>query len=195
MPRLAGRGLSQSFLESLNKSCEAHGPSLATYRIMPRTEISKLPDDSRVWLFGISPALDSAKSARMLERIDAFLADWNAHGQPIRSAREVRDGAFLVIAVDKQAETSGCSIDRMFGTLRQLEQELGVAILDANRIFFRHGDGRIDAITRSEFAKRGDRHTLVFDTLAERLADIRSGAWERHAEDSWHARLIASRAT
>lgn len=161
---------------------------------MPSTDIQQLPDDSRMWLFGISPALDAAKSARLLQRVDAFLADWNAHGQPIRSGRELRHGSFLVIAVDRQAETSGCSIDRMFGTLRQVEQELGVAILDANRVFVRHGDGHIDAITRAEFSRRGDRHTMVFDTLAERLADIRSGAWERHAEDSWHARLLRQRA-
>jgi len=157
---------------------------------MPRTDIEHLPNDSRIWLFGISPALDERKSSRLLERVDAFLADWNAHGQPIRSARELRDGSFLIVAVDKQAETSGCSIDRMFGTLRQLERELGVAILDANRIFIRHGDGRIDSITRADFVERGDRHTIVFDTTAERVGDIRSGAWERRAEDSWHAKLL-----
>jgi len=85
---------------------------------MPRTDITQLSDESRIWLFGISPALDAAKSRRLLDGVDAFLADWNAHGQPIRAAREIREGSFLVIAVDKQAETSGCSIDRMFGTLR-----------------------------------------------------------------------------
>ena len=147
-----------------------------------------------MWLFGISPALDDAKSSRLLERIDAFLAEWNAHGHPIRSARDLREGSFLVIAVDKDAETSGCSIDRMFGTLRQLERDLGVAILDANRIFVRHGDGHIDAITRAEFSQRGDRHTIVFDTTAERLGDVRRGGWERHAEDSWHSKLLGTSA-
>ncbi len=159
---------------------------------MPITDITQLSDESRIWLFGISPALDAAKSRRLLDGVDAFLADWNAHGQPIRAAREIREGSFLVIAVDKQAETSGCSIDRMFGTLRQLERELDVAILDANRIFVRHGDGHVDAITRDDFTQGGDRHTIVFDTTAERLGEIRSGAWERHAEDSWHARLLGT---
>ena len=147
-----------------------------------------------MWVFGISPALDHAKSARLLESVDKFLADWNAHGHPIRSARELREGSFLLIVVDKDAETSGCSIDRMFGTLRQLERDLGVAILDANRIFVRHGDGHVDAITRAEFAERGDRHTVVFDTTAERLGEIRTGTWERHAEDSWHKKLLGTSA-
>lgn len=161
---------------------------------MPATDISQLPAESRVWVFGISPSLDATKAARLLERVDAFLAEWNAHGQPIRSARDLRERAFLVIAVDKQAETSGCSIDRLFGTLRQLESELGVAILDANRVFVRHGDGHVDAISRDDFTLNADRHTIVFDTTAERLGDLRGGGWERHAEDSWHAKLLGTAA-
>jgi hypothetical protein len=157
---------------------------------MPQTRIENLPDDARVWVFGISPALDETKSAPFLSRIDAFLAEWAAHGNPITSARDLIEGSFLVIGVDHAAETSGCSIDRMFGTLRQLESELGVQILDPNRVFVRHGDGHVDAMTRAEFREKGDAHTHVFDTIAERLGDIRSGRWERPAEQSWHRQLL-----
>ena len=160
---------------------------------MPRTDIATLSDEARIWIFGISPALDASRAATMLSRIDPFLDDWAAHGQPIRSAREIRDGSFLIVAVEKSAETSGCSIDRMFGTLRQLERDLGVAILDAGRVFFRHGDGRVDAMSRAELRDRGDLHTIVFDTTAERLGEVRSGRWERRAELSWHRDLIGIR--
>ncbi|HEY6843402.1 MAG TPA: hypothetical protein VI391_04485, partial [Thermoanaerobaculia bacterium] len=84
---------------------------------MPRTDISKLPDESRIWIFGISPALDAAKRSRLLAAVDTFLDRWSAHNQPIVSARDVVHDSFLVIAVDQQSETSGCSIDRMFGLL------------------------------------------------------------------------------
>jgi hypothetical protein len=157
---------------------------------MPQTAIENLPDDARVWVFGISPALDAAKSARFLTTIDSFLAQWAAHNQPITSSRDLIEGSFLVIAVDHDAETSGCSIDRMFGTLRQLESELGVQILDANRVFVRHGDGHVDAVSRADFRERGDLHTVVFDTIVERLGEIRSGRWERPAEQSWHRQLL-----
>ena len=157
---------------------------------MPQTRIENLPDDARVWVFGISPALDQTKSARFLSRIDTFLAEWAAHGNPITSARDLIEGSFLVISVDHAAETSGCSIDRMFGTLRQLESELGVQILDPNRVFVRHGDGRVGAMTRDEFRDAGDAHTVVFDTLAERLGDVRGGRWQRPAAESWHRQLL-----
>src|SRR5207247_9471611 len=104
--------------------------------------------------------------------------------------------SFRNSVIDKTSETSGCSIDRMFGLLRQLERDLGVAILDPNRVFVRHGDGHVSAMTRDEFRAAADPHTVVFDTLAERLGDVRGGRWERRAGESWHSKLLgAARAT
>lgn len=157
---------------------------------MPRIDISQLPDDARIWLFGISPSLDDARSATLLSQVDAFLDSWAAHGTPISAARSLVDHTFLVVGIDKEAEASGCSIDRMFGLLRNLEGELGVRILDSDRVFFRHGDGRIDATSRATFGANADKHTIVFDTTAERLAEIRGGEWEKRAEESWHSRLL-----
>lgn len=157
---------------------------------MPRQDMSKLSNDAHAWIFGITPSLDEAGRAKLLRRVDSFLDEWVAHGNPIDSARDVIEGTFLVIAADSRSERSGCSIDRLFGSLRQLEQELGVKILDANRIFFRHGDGRVDAMTRAEFREKGDAHTIVFDTTAETVGEIRNGGWERRAEFSWHRDLL-----
>jgi hypothetical protein len=160
---------------------------------MPTIEMSALPDDARIWIFGISPTLDEAGSATLLSRIDTFLGDWAAHGTPITSARQVMWGSFLIVGIDKKSEASGCSIDRMFALLRQIEDELFIEILNSDRIFVRHGDGHVDAITRGEFSESGDYHTIVFNTAAERLEQVRSGAWERRAEESWHRALLTAR--
>jgi hypothetical protein len=157
---------------------------------MPRIELSSLPDDAQTWIFGVSPALDESKSALLLGAVDAFLADWAAHGDPIHAGRDLLEGSFLVIAVDREAETSGCSIDRMFGTLRDLERQLGVTILDSGRVFFRHGDGRPDALSRPQFREKADLHTHVFDTTVSRLGAVRSGSWEKTASESWHRDLL-----
>lgn len=157
---------------------------------MPGRDLKRLSDDAYIWIFGVSPPLDEAGEAKMLQRVDAFLDNWAAHGAPIDSGRDLIEGTFLVIAADSRSERSGCSIDRLFGTLRQLESDLGVKILDADRVFFRHGDGRVDAMSRAEFREKGDAHTIVFDTTAETLRDIRSHVWERKAENSWHRSLL-----
>jgi hypothetical protein len=157
---------------------------------MSRVEIDSLPDTSKTWLFGISPSLNETQSRQLLQQVDQFLDEWAAHGTPVTSARALLENSFLAIAVDEQSETSGCSIDRMFGLLRHFENDLGVSILDANRVFVRHTDGRVEALSRTEFRARGDLHTTVFDTTAERLADIRSGHWIRQAQDAWPGKLL-----
>ncbi|HSY48621.1 MAG TPA: hypothetical protein VLC46_07415 [Thermoanaerobaculia bacterium] len=159
---------------------------------MPRIDMNQLDGHSRTWLFGISPALDEPRSRRLLETVDQFLDEWAAHGTPVTSARELLFGSFLAIAVDERSETSGCSIDRMFGLLRQFERDLGVSILDANRVFVRHADGRIEALSRADFRDRGDQHTTVFDTTADRLAEIRNGHWIRKAQDAWPGKLLTA---
>ena len=155
---------------------------------MPRLEMDQLSDDAKVWVFGISPALDENQGALLLRHVDAFLAEWAAHGTPIRSARELRDGSFLIVAADETSETSGCSIDRLFGTLKSLEQQFGVSILDANRIFFRD-DGGVRAVPRAKFSESATLDSIVFDVTAERLAQVRGG-FERRAADSWHRQLF-----
>lgn len=157
---------------------------------MPRIDLPRLPDDSRVWIFGITPALDEGQQPRFLAEVDRFLDGWAAHGEPIASARDLREGVFLIVAAGRDAETSGCSIDRMFGTLQTLERELAVSVLDGSRVFVRHGDGRPEGMSRSEFREKADPHTIVFDTTAATLGQIRSGAWERRAADSWHRDLL-----
>lgn len=157
---------------------------------MPRIDISQLPDDSRIWIFGISPALDARKRTRLLSAVDAFLDGWTAHGQPIVAARDVLHDSFLVIAVDRESETSGCSVDRMFGLLQQLERELSISVLDPNRIFCRTANGSVETLSRADFRKAGKADTVVFDTIAERLSAVRSGGWQTPAGASWHRALI-----
>jgi hypothetical protein len=154
-----------------------------------RVPIEQLSNNAHVWIFGISPALDAARQKVILDQVDAFLDNWAAHGTPIRGARDLRDGSFLVIAADENREKSGCSIDRMFGTLKQLERDLGVQILDSNRVFFRE-ESSVRAVPRSEFRNAATADTRVFDVTAEQLGDVRSGAWEKPARDSWHRQLL-----
>lgn len=156
-----------------------------------RVLLPTLSDHAHVWIFGISPSLDAQKSDHLRSRIDGFLENWAAHGTPIAAAAEVREGSFLIVAADEKRERSGCSIDRLFGTLKELERELGVQILDSTRVFVREG-GNVQAVSRADFARRATPDTPVFDVTAEHLGDVRRGTWERRAADSWHRQLLAT---
>jgi hypothetical protein len=154
-----------------------------------RVPIEQLSNDAHIWIFGISPSLDAQQAGHVLSAVNRFLETWAAHNVPITGAAELREGSFLIVAADEHREKSGCSIDRMFGTLRKLEEDLRVQILDSTRVFFRDG-ASVRAIPRNEFRNAASADTPVFDVTAERLGEIRHGAWERRAADSWHRHLL-----
>jgi hypothetical protein len=154
-----------------------------------RVPIEQLSNEAHVWIFGISPSLDEQKSGVLLRQVDAFLENWAAHGVPITGARDLQEGSFLIVAADEHREKSGCSIDRMFGTLRQLERDLGVQILDSTRVFFREADA-VRAVPRDAFRSAANAETAVYDVTAERLGDVRGGGWVKRAAESWHRHLL-----
>ena len=97
---------------------------------MPSVPFDTLPDDARLWVFASAEPLGAEQSARLLQEVDAFLATWAAHGDPLRAARDWRDDRFLAVGVDQStAGASGCSIDGLFRRLQALEPALGTTLL------------------------------------------------------------------
>jgi hypothetical protein len=162
---------------------------------MPLVPLGSLPDDARVWVFAAERTLAPAEADAVLGTVDAFLGVWAAHGHPLRSARELRDARFLIIAVDESAAgASGCSIDSLVREIRALERQLGVTLVDHGPVVFRDG-ATIRRVARDEFAElaragRVTPDTIVFDNTISRLASLRGGAWELPASASWHGRAF-----
>lgn len=162
---------------------------------MPRIDFDGLPDHGRLWVFPLSRDLTPEERTSVLRLVDAFLDQWAAHGVPLRSARELRAGRFLLVGVDVDAEApSGCSIDALVNRLRALGTELGITFIDHAPVWFREGDG-IRAASRAEFralAGTGETspQTRVFDTSLTQVGQARRGELERPASESWHGRAF-----
>jgi hypothetical protein len=158
---------------------------------MPIVSFDSLPDSARVWVFASDRELSGAAADTLLAAVDQFLSQWKAHGMPLRCAREWRDGRFLAIGVDVDAENaSGCSIDGLFRTLQQLERTIGSRLVGGGRVFYRVGS-EIRAATRDEFIegiKRGEvcGETPVFDTSVTGAKAWRTG-FEQPAGSGWTA--------
>ena len=160
--------------------------------------ISALPDSTRVWVFGaIQPLTDP-----QLQAIDAdltgFVRTWAAHGSQLMAAHTLEENTFIIVGVDENVRgASGCSIDAMVRHLAELEAALDVTLLDGARIWYRTHTGDIVSCERTEFKDRSqqgqiDAATRVFDPTIQNLGELRRGAFERAAGDSWHGRLLAS---
>jgi hypothetical protein len=164
----------------------------------PMTTLDHLPASARLWVFGVSRALSGDEEARLLEAVDGFLEGWKAHGHPLAAAREWRYGRFLLVGVDERVEPpSGCSIDALIRSLRELEQELDAEMVGGAPVWFREGgpDGEIHRISRADFKAaaaegRITPETPVFDLSLTRLGELREGRWELPAGESWHRRYL-----
>lgn len=161
---------------------------------MPVVPFENLPDAARVWIFGSDRPLTEAGTVALLKGVDEHLANWKAHGEPLTVGSQLRDGRFLVVAVDQStAGATGCSIDGLFRVLQGLEGAVGASLVGGGRVFYRGGEGVVQSTTRdqlSELVTSGaiTKNTVVFDTSITDLGTFRSG-FEKRAKDSWIAPL------
>ena len=123
---------------------------------MPRVPFEALPGHGRLWVFPASRTLTDVEVRACLEVVDEFLASWAAHGVPLKSGRELRDGRFLLVGVDVDAEApSGCSIDALVNRLRNFGGELGVTLIDHAPVSFRDATEIPDSVARRVPGSRG----------------------------------------
>lgn len=158
-----------------------------------------LPDSARLWVYGISRPLLADEEVRVLESVDRFLEAWRAHGHPLAAARQWLYGRFLLVGVDETiTPPSGCSIDALVRTLKEIESTLGLEIVGGAPIWYRdERDGSEPRrVTRPEFKDKvlsGEVtvDTMVFDLSLTRVREFREGKWEIRAGDSWHGRYLS----
>lgn len=162
---------------------------------MPKIAFSDLPPEARLWIFPASRPLSREEEAELLSRVDDFLDQWAAHGSPLTSGREWREGRFLMIGVDEStAPPSGCSIDSLARLLKTLGAEWQMSFLDHSAVWFRK-EGEAIRVSRSEFralveAGEADLATPVLDNAIVRVAELQSGGWDKPAGASWHQRAF-----
>jgi len=163
---------------------------------VPIAHFPAVPDAARVWVFGASQPILGDDALSLLSRVEEFLRGWAAHGAPVVGACDWRYDRFLLIAADEEATgASGCSIDSLFRTLRNVEGEIGATLLDGSLVFYRDLAGTVQSLTRPHFRElvaAGDivAKTIVFDNTVGTMGAVRRGEWERRFAGSWQERAF-----
>ncbi len=157
--------------------------------------LERFPDRARVWIYTTSRQLTDEEASRLKSEGNAFVAEWLVHGRQLDAGFDVLFSRFPVFIVDEAVnEISGCGIDSSVKFLMQMENTLGIKMLDKTMLAYRDGKGNIRAVPMNRFTgliDEGviDENTLVFNNLVETFGQMRRG-WQVPLHRSWHKQLL-----
>ena len=123
-----------------------------------------LPPQTRVWIYQANRPLAEVELVPLLPRLAAFAEEWTSHGRQLAASAQFLHRQFLVIGLDETvAGASGCSIDASVRFVRELEQQLGVALLEKSRMAFLT-EGQLLLLTRRELREAIATGQVTADT-------------------------------
>jgi hypothetical protein len=104
----------------------------------------QLSPSSRVWIYSSSRPFTEPEQALIRTALQTFCESWGTHGKGMYTSFEILHEQLLVLAVDEsQLGASGCSIDASVRTLRQLEESLGLDLVDQGKITLKTSEGAL----------------------------------------------------
>jgi hypothetical protein len=150
-----------------------------------------LPPHARIWIYQASRPLTEEELMPLLPRLAAFAEEWTSHGRQLAASAQFLHRQFLVIGLDENvADASGCSIDASVRFVQELEQRLGVHLLEKSRMAFLH-QGQLRLLTRPELraavaAGEVQPDTLYFNNTLTTKAQL-DAQWPAPAGQTWLA--------
>lgn len=159
---------------------------------------TNFPDSAKLWIYPLARPLTEAGRARVTQRLDGFLREWNSHGAAVIGAYRIFEDRFILVTGYVEDGVSGCSTDSMMRVMKSLRDEYGIDGFDRSLVYFRDADRVLRGVTRPEFkalvsAEQVDADTVVFDSTITTVGDLRAGRFETTFGKSWHARAFAAR--
>ncbi|MEE1945576.1 ABC transporter ATPase [Pedobacter sp. KR3-3] len=150
---------------------------------------------SRVWIYQSNRQFTEKETQEIQQQLDAFTAQWTAHGHQLKAKAEIRYGFFIVLIVDQDsASATGCSIDSSVRILKEIENTYGVDLFDRFNMAYKL-DEQVYVNTKEDFEtlisiKKIGPQTIVFNNLVQNLAELEE-KWEVPLENSWHKSIFA----
>jgi len=157
-------------------------------------EFNTLPEHSKIWIYQSNRRFTEDEMEVVSAKTKVFLEQWAAHGTGLQAGFELKYERFIIIAVNQDEQNAtGCSIDASVRFIQELEQELGVELLDKMNVAFKQGDF-VNFKTLLDFKKMAKsgaigKKTIVFNNLVTNIGEYNEN-WEVPAQESWHSRFF-----
>jgi hypothetical protein len=153
-----------------------------------------MPPHSRVWVYQSNRELTDTEILRLDAITAEFISSWTAHNIHLKASYELRYRRFLIISVnEREAQASGCSIDKSLHFIKEVEKLFGISLLERMSFAYKV-DENVRTCSRKEFealirAGEVNDHTLVFNNLVSSKEELDSN-WEIPLYKSWHKQLV-----
>ena len=163
-------------------------------------EYKQLDPASRVWIYQSTHLLtDEQVEAIRLDLAD-FLEHWTAHNRQLYTWGDVLYHRFVVIMADERyAGASGCSIDKSVHFLEQLERKFHISLMERNQVaYLFHNEKtdrdsiktcRLDELKTLMGQGILGPDALVFDNLVKSKEQFDT-EWQKPVTVSWHRKFI-----
>ena len=154
----------------------------------------QMPDTSRLWIYQAERELTEPEIAFIRETSSLFIKEWTAHGNDLKASFEVLYNRFLIITLDENvSQASGCSIDASVNFIRTLESELGISLLNNDKVAFMIEED-IELLPvhglRSKVAEKMVLpSTKVFNNTVQNLGDFKE-KWLVESGETWLNRFF-----
>lgn len=153
-----------------------------------QTTLTELPDSSKLWVFSANRPFSGQLKDEVEHEMSAFVQSWQSHGARVNGAYEIRYNQFILVAADESELPSGCSIDSLFKTIKNLENKHEISLLDRGLISFLIDNKVVQCSfkdLKTELNKfKSIKGTIFFNNLVENLSQLEND-WLVTPENSW----------
>jgi len=127
-------------------------------------------------------------------KLRRFSDEWAVHGSPLDTSFTLKFDQFIVLAADESRQSaSGCSIDSSVRVLKEIEQSMGIELLDRNQVAFKTDKGillvPVQELKQKFQAGILNEDSLTFNNLVDTKAEFEKN-WLLPAGDTWLKRYI-----
>jgi hypothetical protein len=150
---------------------------------------------SRVWVYQSDREFTAPEVEAIQQQLDAFTAQWKAHGHQLDAKANVVYNFFIIFVVDEgTANATGCSIDASVRIIKELEQSYNVDLLNRFNMGYKV-DEKVIVTNKEDFEtliniKKVTPKTVVFNNMVQTLDELEN-KWEVPFEKSWHNSVFA----
>jgi hypothetical protein len=158
-----------------------------------------LDPSSRVWIYQAAQLLTETQVEAIRAELTNFLDQWTAHNRQLYTWGDVMYRRFVVIMADERyAGASGCSIDKSVHFIEHLEKKHHLSLLSRTGVAYLTHEGpagddiktcELDDLRRLAGEGVINNDTLVFDNLVKTKEDFDT-RWRKPLAESWHRKFV-----